>query len=247
MIVEFTGLPGSGKSTLNAAVEQFLLSGGYTVWTPRKHWKAMGLRQPTSSAQRGLAVTRKTALLIMTGLANIRLISMVPWFDVLAGRPLRHQKMVLNSFMSNLAELEVAKRLRGKSTVALLDEGIVHRAYGLFVSPEKPINSKTVERYARTVNLPDILVYVQLNRFISLKRMLRRGVPLRMTELENSKVLRMLAHGEVLLDVLVKAIHNRTASTCRIVELDGAVMDTARKELLNWLDNHLRNSKSDPG
>ena len=247
MIIEFTGLPGSGKSTLNKAAEEFLRSKGYYVWTPRNYWQRVWLRERASSPQRILGVTRKAAALLKPAFVNFQLISVIPWLDVLRGRPFRHQKMVVNSFMSNLAELEAAKRVVLNGSVALLDEGIVHRAYGLFVSPQKSINSKAVKGYARIVDLPDLLVYIRLNRTISLNRILERGVPLRMVGLKKAEILRMLSHGEILLDTLINSIRNRVFPICNVLELDGEVMHTAKQNLMNWIDDHLPTLKSDLG
>lgn len=245
MIIEFTGLPGSGKSTLNTAAEEFLRSRGYHVWTPRNYWQILGLRERATSPQRILSVTRKAAALLKPALVNFQLIRVIPWLEVLKGRPFLHQKMVVNSFLSNLAELEAAKRVVSNGAVALLDEGIVHRAYGLFVLPQKSINSRAVKDYGRIVDLPDLLVYIRLKRAVSLNRMLDRGVPLRMVGLKNAESLRMLGNGEVLLDTLINSIRKRVSPECHVLDLDGEVMHSAKQNLMNWLEDHLPTPKPD--
>ncbi|MBW1999945.1 MAG: hypothetical protein JRJ29_18540 [Deltaproteobacteria bacterium] len=192
-----------------------------------------------------MGVTRKAAALLKPALANIELIRMIPWVDVLRGRSFLHQKMVVNSFLSNLAELEVAKRVVLNGTVALLDEGIVHRAYGLFVSSQESINSKAIRDYARIVDLPDLLVYIRLSCAISLDRVLERGVPLRMVGLKNAEILRMLSNGKMLLDTLINLIRSRASPQCHVLELDGEVMHAAKQDLITWLDDHLPTPKSD--
>ena len=114
-----------------------------------------------------------------------------------------------------------------------MDEGIVHRAYSLFVSLNKDINHKALERYVLMVNLPDLLVFVKINVKQALQRIMARGVPQRMTYLSYNQSERMLAQGELVLETLIQLIRQRRPNQCDIMEVDGELID---KSVISILD-----------
>ncbi len=243
MIIEFTGLPGCGKSTFSNNVYDFLQSKKYPVWTPSEYWKKMGLQRKVSRSKRVLAVIEKSAELVKAAVKNIELICAISWGEVLRNNSPSNIPLIINSFLSNLAEMGLAKKVSSRGTTALLDEGVVHRAYSLLNFPNKAVNLKSIERYARTVELPDVLVYIRLNKKICLERILKRGVPLRMAKLHKSEMIEMLANGELLLDTLIEAITGCRVSGCSVLEIDTETFPSEKHAILKFLFEHLQDSQ----
>ena len=106
--------------------------------------------------------------------------------------------------MTNLAEREAAENLVPHNTIALMDEGIFHRSYSLFVTPEKYLDIKGILLYGRAVKLPDLLIYLKSPVPACLDRICRRELPVRMRGLKRSVALKMMIKGETALNVLIK-------------------------------------------
>ena len=235
MIIEFTGLPGSGKTTLNDALQNNLTRKEYCIWTPGRNRRTSGLQYQVNKLHRSLTVTKKTATLVKAAINNIQIILSIPWIQVFSGLSFKYKKLIAKSFLVNLAESEFAKLASKGGCVALMDEGIVHRAYTLFVSLNKDINHKALERYALMVNLPDLLVFVKINVKQALQRIMARGVPLRMTDLSYSQSEHMLAQGELLLETLIQLIRQRRSDSCKIMEVDGKLIDKNVISISDWI------------
>ena len=235
MIIEFTGIPGSGKTSLHKTLKNNLRCKGCCVWTPNQHWQSLVVEKQANKLHRYLTVSRKAATIVKPAINNIHFILSVPWIQALSGLSFKYKKLIAKSFLINLAESEFAKLTRKEKVVALMDEGIVHRAYSLFVSLNNEINYKALERYAFMVNLPDLLVYVKLNVKRALQRITARGVPLRMTDLSYSQSERMLVKGELLLETLIQFIRQRRSNSCVIMEVDGELIDKSVQSISDWI------------
>jgi len=239
VIIEFTGLPGSGKTTLNDALQNNLIRKEYCIWTPGRHWRALGLQYQVNKLHRSLMVTKKTATLVKPAINNIQIILSIPWIHIFSGLSFKYKKLIAKSFLVNLAESEFAKLASKEGCVVLLDEGIVHRAYSLFVSLNKEINHKALKCYALMVNLPDLLVFVKINVKQALQRIMARGVPLRMTDLSYNQSERMLVQGELLLETLIQLIRQRRSNPCEIMEVDGELIDKSVISISDWITNYV--------
>jgi len=191
LIIEFTGIPGTGKTTLCDALQRFLISRGYQIWTQTDYWRQIGNKQLPFSG-RMLFIFRKSIVCLRSALINFQLMSLVPWHNILTEQSFQNKCLCLNSFMTNLSEREAAESLVSNNTVALMDEGTFHRAYSLFVSPEKYLDIKGLLLYGRAVKLPDLLIYLKSPVPVCFDRIRSRGLPLRMRGLKNSVALKMI-------------------------------------------------------
>ena len=238
MIIEFTGLPGSGKTTLNDALQQFLISRGYRVWTQTDYWRQIGNKQ-LSFSRRMLFIFRKLIVCLKTVHTNFHVMPFVPWRNILAGQSFQNKWLCLNSFMTNLAEREAAEKLVPHNTVALMDEGIFHRAYSLFVTPEKYLDIKGILLYGRAVKLPDLLIYLKSPVPVCFDRILKRGLPIRMRGLNNSIALKMMFKGEKTLDTLVEGLRQRQLNNVNVLEIDCQDPVEAKNKLFDCIENFL--------
>lgn len=239
MIIEFTGMPGSGKSTLNKAVQKVLVSKGYKIWTPKEYWQSMGLEQQAPLDKLIKGVIKKLAVVVRAVACNMPLMVVVPWRNILVCNSIHNKYVILNAFLSNLAERTAVKRNVAKNAIALIDEGIVHRAYSLFVLPKELVHVSELISYVRSIELPDLLVYLRSTIPRCLDGLARRGVPSRMERMSESEALSMLVKGKFVLDTIVKELKRLPRSQPYVLEVDGNNLCEAKGQLVNWIDERL--------
>ena len=155
------------------------------------------------------------------------------------GQSFHNKWLCLNSLMSNLAEHEAAKKIAFYNTIALIDEGLFHRAYSLFVTPEKHLDIKKILLYGRAVNLPDLLIYLKTPVPVCLDRIRRRGLPIRMRGLKDSVALKMMFKGEKALNTLIEDLKQRKLDTVSVIEFECQDISEANRKILNCIENLL--------
>ena len=238
LIVEFTGLPASGKSTLKSGVQEALVSKGYKIWTAREYWRSMGLEENVASWASIMGMIRKLGVVLRAVCCNFPLVTRVPWGKIFSQNSIWTLYIILNAFLSNLAEREAVKCCVPRNTIALLDEGTVHRAYSLFVMPGYAIHGSRVISYVQALKLPDLLVYIRSGTSRCLDGMSRRGFPLRMKGMTRSEVLSLLSKGEVVLNTLAENLKRQPCSETYVLEVDGENLCEARKRVIRWIEDH---------
>lgn len=238
MIVEFTGLPGSGKSTLSMAVQEVLLSRGYEVLTRFECKQRVGLTDQHSGGSRLRAIHNKILVTLKSVMVNIRIFSVIPWGQIIMGNSVRNQIVILGAFIKNLVERESINCLAKNNTIVLMDEGLFHRAYSLFVPTRKSFDLAKVINYGRTIRLPQLLVYLRPSILVALHRMQDRGIPIRMRRLKTSEIISMLVRGEAILDTLIETAMHKTSSKFDVIELIDQDIESSKQKILDWFDVH---------
>jgi len=160
MIVEFIGCSGAGKTTLADEIERIggprsTISGtGLIVDHPGVRWisdpTAVNLVADVISFPPFLRALRRHKDFVTFA------------FDRLqrhAPSPFARYNYMLN-VVRKLGVHEMARRAAARKTV-LIDEGVVLSAYQLFVYSDAPFGHLDLERFARSVPLPDRIVYVR--------------------------------------------------------------------------------------
>jgi thymidylate kinase len=180
VIVEMAGLPLAGKSTFRAALSEHLARAGVDV------------------IDRRAVRTRRRVLVRHT-----RLLLLVIWVLVRSPRPVDERVGALR-FVA--AALTAHEAMRGRRGVALLDEGVVQRAFLLFVDEDSPPSRRLVERYARLIPRPDLVVVVLADVDDVLQRAAgrARGLPPRLARLDPRDVRAKLVEGAALLDDVIE-------------------------------------------
>ena len=238
LIIEFTGIPGSGKTTLCKTLLQYFIARNYQVWTQTDYWRQIGNKQLSFSG-RMFFFFRKLIICLKSSFANSNLIFHLPWLDLLAGQSFKNKWRCLNSFLTNLAEYEAAKNLESHNTIALMDEGIFHRAYNIFVMPEKCLNNRRLLLYGKAVNMPDLLIYLKAPVSVCFGRISRRGLPIRMQGLNHSIALEMMLNGEKALNSLIEDLKQRKLKTVKVIEIECQDLSEANRKLLNCIEKLL--------
>lgn len=176
MMVEFIGSTGSGKTTVATAVQRRLsgLTGLHTA--PDLVASLVGLPSPTKPVQRNL-VCDLVGLPFFFGSLHRH-----GAFLRLALLALARQRLTLqsaNRLRSTVRKIGVYEIVRryGDGRIVLVDEGTVLHAHNLFVFTNRDCSSADLDRFARVVPLPDLIVHVRAPLAISIERSLERPDP----------------------------------------------------------------------
>lgn len=210
-VVEFAGLPGAGKSTARAWVLELLGEAGARTPTPPKG--AVGrLWWMAGKLVAVLAGARAFALGVRSVAASTR--------------SLRHKLFACRALVTSLQARRLGTTGDG---VLVLDEGVIQRAFMLFVDARKGADVDTACRYVRAAPMPDVLVYLRVQAETAAARQRARlddhetlptvGLPSRLLTLESAQLSATMAEGQRLLDATVETVR-RHRSAVRIVEID---------------------------
>lgn len=195
VIIEFTGLPGSGKSTAADHLAVAAAQRGMTVLTARD------LSGPSSpfpflpGLQHRLALARsvitrpRMAAALTLGLVS----STRSWFE--KWYSFRHVVVTVTL-------LRRARRVTDPNTLTVLHEGVCQRVFQAFVDGRGVADRRTVQRFLRDVPLPDVIVGLKVPPETALARVRSRGhgdLSDRFDDLSDAQLHQRLADGQQLL------------------------------------------------
>jgi len=224
-VVEFAGLPGSGKTTSIPTLEHALGSRGVEaltrirVRTPpraldRDGVLASALRLPWFTWHRVRSVMRYRAAAVTAIRALAR-----------SSRTTKHKEAAFRRFAITLDNYESSRSRRssGSHGVVILSEGIAQSAWALFVNPPRdaPARGREIAGFVEQVPVPDAVVYLRVPPEICLERLGARrpfGIHERFEGLEPRTLERVLSTGTAVLDQVVAGLAARGSV---VVEVPG--------------------------
>lgn len=235
LVIEFAGLPGAGKSTARA-------------WAVRQlgDWETVTLPPPTGLAGRISWLVRKGLVVA----ASIRVVVLGLCGVALGCRSVRHKVFAVRALVAVLHAHEVGRR---STRPLVLDEGVVQRAFMLFVDTEKGADVDRARRYVKAAPLPDVLVYLRVGADVATARQLARltdpslptvGLPSRLLTLEAGKLRYTLKEGERLLEAVTDSIRSHCPEVS-VVEIDAATHDVVDQQLAARLGPYLQQATGD--
>ena len=176
MMVEFIGGTGAGKTTVAAAVQRRLAGRGEAITAPDLVASLVGLRPLARPLHRNLACDVVGLPFVLGSLgthaAFLRLV-----LQVLARqRPTLQAANRVRSTLRKIGVYEIIQRYGG-GRIVLVDEGTVLHAHNLFVYTSQECSSTDLDRFARVVPLPDVVVYVTAPLAVQIRRSLGRSDP----------------------------------------------------------------------
>ena len=203
VIVEFVGLPGSGKTTL---------------WRELRESDALGLVAQGHPGGRG-AVVRAGLRYWRAALVALRVLVRSPrsWEDKLRAA---------RWFLATLAHYGVP------AEIVLLDEGLVQRSFLLFAEREQVDRAVEIERYFNSIPVPDVVIALIVAPAICVDRLhLRpRSVPKRFRGLSPEAVTTAFTAGWQMIEGALAALAS-SAKPCTIVRLAADDLDEAKIRL----------------
>lgn len=194
MIIEFTGLPGSGKSTATEHLAVAATKHGITVLTARNlsrpaHFRLLlGLQHRLSLVWSVITRPRMAAALTLGLVRSTR-----SWFE--KWYSFRH-------VIVTVTLLRRARRVTDPSTLTVLDEGVCQRVFQAFVDAAGVADPRTVQRFLRDIPLPDVVIGLKVPPATALARVRARGhggLSDRFDDLSDSQLQQRLADGQELL------------------------------------------------
>lgn len=200
MIVEFAGLPGSGKSTLHRELGAALTAEAIPWGLPSA--------LPSSRLRQVRTAIRCGRVLISAALLLAR-----------SERTVRERLAALRWVAATLDRQRSARAQ--PSTVWIFDEGIAQRVFLLFVDRTGAADHERASRFLRMVTPPDVVAVVRVPPAVALERLERRspGLTARFQRLDQDARVERLEEGAVLLD---DGLADAWDASVSIVRLDGA-------------------------
>jgi thymidylate kinase len=215
LIIEFTGLPGSGKSTAAEYLALELAKHGITVLTardlsvPARLPLLPGVQQHLALASSVVMRPRMAASLTLSLFRSTR-----SWFE--KWYSFRHVVVTVTL-------LRRARRVTDPSTLTVLDEGVCQRVFQAFVDAAGVADPRTVRRFLGDVPLPDVVVGLKVPPETALVRVRSRGdggLSDRFEELSDSQLHQRLADGQELLFQTLDYLEARDVTKVNTLVLD---------------------------
>ena len=218
-LVEITGIPGCGKSTIFPIVEEYFINMGLKVFNPKSilqcsqkvrfsGWhsrKVIALlpMKVRNRVLRGLAtfvnLKQQYALKYMT--SNPELLSYV--VGLTNSRPVSedHKRLTLGYFLNLTASYQIACESLGSDSVLLADEGFVHKVVTFFVSvQETTIDPAEVQRYLEKIPAVHTLIKVKADVSVCKKRLIPRKLPRRLEGSTENEIEEYLLRSKAAID-----------------------------------------------
>lgn len=245
--IEFCGVPGSGKSTLCAALLQACGRGSGILGRDEALTRCLLRRddgQIKNTLKRFPGWVWRRFLDTPYAMDELRrfmadhmgLSGTV--MQALAGRKLssRDNDIVWGSFIRTFVEFELARRHLRDDETLVMDEGFAHRAFTLFGYVDEPLPVAELERYAAAIPLPDHVVFVDTSPTVCDERLSTRPArpfqyPIQLADMSRDRRVVQLEHGAACLRRLVDALAVRGTRVLRVDSNEPAAADEVRRVL----------------
>jgi RecA/RadA recombinase len=230
IVIEFVGLPASGKTTLASALKEHVAASGFALAVP--------------SSSRSERLASKITALVTYRRAYIAAVKAL----AIDSRPLGQRWLALRWLLTTLAARNVAPTA-GAVPVLIQAEGLAQRALLAFLDVQTGRVSPRLAEYLEHCPRPDVLVRVELEPTASVARQMarradgqlaRRGDRLRISE---SQLASMMASAEEVLDRAANEFGS--ADNVQVLEFDANDVDSATAGLCHQIDSILR-SRTQP-
>ena len=240
MIIELIGLMGAGKTTLYRQAVERLNGRGHSVWTNEVLGELCGSGR--------LACLRRLWFRTRSSWWSRRLTIVALRHLSRNGRSWRDTLTALRWFLTSLGNRWKARQILAPDQLALIDEGLGQRLFGIFIHDAGEIDLNGVRQYARVQPLPDVLIYLTVDPQVATMRVLTgsKTLPPRFRSLDRVQLRTMFDNAAHALDVLVDEIRRTASDQVRIVVIRSEDLIAARRELDEHIDAILASAQCRP-
>ena len=248
--IEFTGLPGSGKSTLFPLIKRELLRRELNVYDRRdvirKYFihegvgKLVDLVVPNERIKTILAAKwyRDTRVRYREQVDSIKaypeLFQEALRISNIRDRNSGEKADVITWFLGTLGHQHVATKVLMNNDHLLMDEGFFHKLINLFVvEGESYCDIENIRSYLQLMPKLDFLVKVDVNTKVCVARIKSRGIKRRFDNLEEAGFVRLLHNINTMLEEAISFVELegtqviRIKNTGPIEQIDSEVNTTA--------------------
>lgn len=261
MIIEFMGLPGSGKTTLQKHTADILQEMNYNVFMPDAHWKEereyfrLSFQgAPSNRLKYSFYLARNVLLKAPTLLTYIN--EQKHFVRVVVGQihqfshTLKYKALLAKYFLIDFFQYSLFERNpKIASDMILIDEGFIQHVYTLYTNRRKNIDCEALKQYLSYVPIPHLLFFVKTDPDLCYTRMEQRGITPYRLRGEPDGVLRdSLDKGIELFSKVEAYLAEEKSNQLKIVEIncpngDQALVDL-KKHLSTYLGQDYRNLTS---
>jgi len=240
MLIEFTGIVGSGKSSLAEKLKEFSESEREEILSSSEAAERVAGR--TAS---GIII--KTLLPIKTlqrkALRRVFAVTTAPWArgafknshavlirHVLETSPARrvlpnlHWKIIYKLFLEAGGRTELFMNRLKTGESAVMDEGLVHRAINLYAWETETLDEPSVRAYFRALPGVGPVIIAQCDLETALQRARQRGLPQRLRDKDESVVMRFMENSTRIVEIAAEDLVTRRQ--VYIIDNSGSISDS---------------------
>ena len=246
MLIELSGMVGSGKSTVAAELKRLLRADGFTALSPAeaierclgRSWlgRAIACLAPVGWRERlqghllrmvggwqrlAFAISRPQ---LVWHVLQSQLHRKIPWW---------HRRIIIDRFFEVAGQYRYLRDHLQDGEVVVLEEGFVHRATNLYAWESQAVDPKMVRRYLSLLPELDLVVFVRAPLDVCLERAGMRGLPQRLRDKEQETVDRFMVNANIISRVTFEFL---TAHRRHLIEVDNS---GDRQESLTNFRHHL--------
>lgn len=207
MIVEFMGLPGSGKTRLHRVARKVIEDGGYSVWDPDEIWNSIRKHKgkfDTNAITRTLKLATRMALELFAQLPqflrfcfrHFTFVFGIFWIALRNANNIRSRFLLVKYLLIDICQYADIRDHNGEEKIVLIDEGFMQHIFTNLVQTSHNTDIQKVRWYIENAPLPDLLIYVPATPEICLQRMRKRGLPHRLQHESIDTLRALLSRGD---------------------------------------------------
>lgn len=243
-LIEFLGLPGSGKTTLVPFINTVMAENGHAVLSVRdvKLLYVCGGYRKFRIAKKLPSAVKRAVVKVFFNLNHTESFyteKFIQKYPDLVAYVLKtsakngvNEKIRRNSirwFLSLGAIYQLAEEIMPPDTYLLLDEGFCQKVLNLFVSVDKDPNLSKVKKYLGMIPLPDTVLFIQTDEKIAFERMKVRGPIKRLVNATDDELKAFLSRAKGSTDFVKSFLDSST----RLVILDNSNELFKGKEMIS--------------
>jgi thymidylate kinase len=246
LVVEFAGIPGSGKTSLSRVTAVGLRSNGVRAFTVLDAARIRAAETMPGSLLESAGHNRMTGLLLWWLFYLASSVNSLPFLwssrkgsiALARAQALRHIRPGMKAHIGWwYVQLGGRRRYLDSSEsmdAVLYDDGFVHRSVILFSSPGEPEAVSGLDRYLDTMRMPDVVVHVRSDVDTGLQRVMDRGVWNHSRRATIAELERYLERASQILEEAVEGARRRGATVIGIDNVD-STLDESSQSLISRL------------
>lgn len=255
-LVEFIGIPGSGKSTYQPFVKSYLRKRGQEAFDKRdlRVLHACGnsflyevirsLPSGLSSALLKLSTNKDKLRKSYANQFSDRYSGLVNFVEgLLESNSNSEHKLAVKWFQNAAYRYELGTQMLNGGAYLLMDEGFMHKVLTLFVAPNQPLSEGDIQTYLNLAPRPEMLLHIQTDLNIATDRMLKRGRTDRLANLNDQAIIDYMEKCQQATQIVLSFCQKTQVP---VFEIDNSAQTHRPKEFADRVQQVLRSSNIIP-